>query len=273
MSLKTYFEKNRKRLRKRKRTIVALSVLAVMGLATATYAWFTVNTFVGVQDFELDISTGDDLRVSMDNLGSDISKYTHVITNEMLNSYLRKNYNTTLKDIILDPVTTNDGKNFTYQKGEKVSPNDKESYFEFECYFIASRDMHVHLTKEAANDDGKANGKNDGTSVTTSSPSPQSDVVKACRIDFNAADSSVKTYEPNKGTKVTNLNTFDLPGGSMTYNDSNNLFSLKKLTPKKVTMRLWLEGEDPECDNDIQRANLKVKLSFVGIREGRNTPA
>ena len=62
-----------------------------------------LNTFVGVQDFELDISTGDDLRVSMDNLGSDISKYTHVITNEMLNSYLRKNYNTTLKDIILDP--------------------------------------------------------------------------------------------------------------------------------------------------------------------------
>lgn len=272
MSLKNYFEKNRKRLRKRKRSIVALSVLAVLSLSTATFAWFTVNTFVGVQDFQLDISTGDDLRVSMDNHGSDITKYTHVITNEMLNSFLRKNYNTSLKDIILDPVTTNNGKNFTYQKGEKVSPNNKESYFEFECYFIASRDMHVHLTKEAADNDGKQTGKNDGTKVSTSSPAPQSDVVKACRIDFNSVDESVKTFEPNKGAKVTNLTTFDLPAGEMSYNDSNQLFTLKKLTPKKVTVRLWLEGEDPECDNDIQRANLTVRLSFIGIRDGRNTP-
>lgn len=116
MSLKEYFKKNQKRLKKRKRTIVALSILAVLGLATATYAWFTVNTFVGVQDFELEVSTGDDLRVSMDNHGSDINQYTHTITNDMLNSYLRKNYNTSLKDIILDPVTTSNGKDFTYQK-------------------------------------------------------------------------------------------------------------------------------------------------------------
>lgn len=272
MSLKTYFEKNRKRLRKRKRTIVALSILAVLGLSTATYAWFTVNTFAGVQDFELQISTGDDLRVSMDNHGSDIDKYTHVITNDMLNSYLRKNYNKTMKDIILDPVTTSNGKNFTYQHGEKVNANDDESYFEFECYFIATRDMHVYLTKEAADEDGKQNGKNDGTRVSTTSPAPQSDVVKACRIDFNSADESVKTYEPNKGAKVTALNTFDLPGGEMSYGDANQLFTLKKLTPKKVTVRLWLEGEDPECDNDIQRANLNVKLSFVGIRNGKNAP-
>ena len=44
--------------------------------------------------------------------------------------------------------------------------------------------------------------------------------------------------------------------------------------PNKVpdNMRVWLEGEDPECDNDIQRANLNVKLSFVGIRNGKNAP-
>ena len=58
----------------------------------------------------------------------------------------------------------------------------------------------------------------------------------------------------------------------MVYNDDNNLFTLEKLTPKKVTCRVWLEGEDPECDNDIQRANLQVKLAFVGIREGSNVP-
>lgn len=272
MTIKHYFNNTRLKLRKRKRLIVFLSVLAILGMTSATFAWFTVNTFAGVQDFELTVSTGDDLRVSMENHGSDIDQYTHVITNDMINSYLRSKYNKTMEDIILDPVTTNDGKAFAYQDGTRVEPNGDESYFEFECYFIATRDMHVHLTTEAADDNGRQTGSSGGTEVSTDSPAPQSDVVRACRMDFEGEGNSVKTWEPNKGTPVTSLTTFDLPSGNMSYDDSNNLFTLQKLTPKKVTMRLWLEGEDPECDNDIQRANLKVKLSFVGIRNGSNVP-
>jgi hypothetical protein len=239
-------------------------------LVTSTYAWFTVNTFAGVQDFELQISTADDLRVSMDNHGSDIDKYTHFITNDMINSYLRKNYNLTLEDILLDPVTTNDGKTFTFQNGAKTTPNLKEgSYFEFECYFIATRAMGVHLSTEGIDEEGN---KADGTKVTSKSPAPMNDVVKANRIAFDPDGGSVNTYEPNKGSAVTRLSTFDLPSGTMTYNSSNKLFELDKLTPKKVAIRLWLEGEDPECDNDIQRSELKVRLSFAGVRDGQNTP-
>ena len=272
MTIKTYFAKSRIRLRKRKRLIAFLSILAVLGLTTATFAWFTVNTFAGVQLFELQISTGDDLRVSMENHGSDIEQYTHVITNDMLNSYLRSRYNKTLEDIILDPVTTTDGRVFTYQNGTQVEPNADESYFEFECYFIATRNMHVHLTTEDADENGRQTGQSGGTQVLTSSPPPQSDVIRACRIDFDGEGNTIKTYEPNKEGQSTSLPTFDLPSGTMNYNDDNNLFTLEKLTPKKVTVRLWLEGEDPECDNDIQRANLQVKLAFVGIREGSDTP-
>ncbi len=272
VTLKTYFNNARKKLRKRKRLIVFLSISAILGLTSASFAWFTVNTFAGVQDFELTVSTGDDLRVSMENHGSDIDQYTHVITNDMLNSYLRSKYSKTMEDIILDPVTSTDGRVFAYQDGTRVEPNGDESYFEFECYFIATRDMHVHLTSEAADDNGRQNGQSGGTEVTSESPAPQNDVVRACRVDFEGEGNSVKTYEPNKNGQSTSLSTFDLPSGTMTYNDDNNLFTLQKLTPKKVTVRLWLEGEDPECDNDIQRANLKVKLSFVGIRNGSNTP-
>lgn len=270
MSVKTYFKKNRKKLRKRKRLIAFLSILAVLGLTTATYAWFTVNTFAGVQDFELKISTADDLRVSMDNHGSDIEQYTHEITNQMLNNYLRKNYNLTLEDILLDPVTTTNGKNFTYENGRKADPNDKAgSYFEFECYFIATRDMHVHLSTESVDENGN---KGKGTSVTSSSPAPQNDVIRANRIAFDPNGGSVKTYEPHKASAVTSLSTFDLPSGNMTYNNSNDLFTLDKLTPKKVAVRLWLEGEDPECVNRIQKSQLTVRLSFAGIRDGQSTP-
>lgn len=272
MSLKSYFDKTRKRLRKRKKLIVFLCIISILGLTTSTYAWFTVNTFAGVQDFELNISTGEDLRVSMDNHGSDIEKYTHVITNDMINSYLRKNYNKTLEDVILDPVTSNNGKTFTYQNGSAAEANGDESYFEFECYFIATKAMHVHLTSEdGVDEDGE---KIEGTKVSSDSPAPQNDVIRANRVSFEAAGdtSNAKTYEPNKGSQVTSLSTFDLPSGTMNYTDSNNLFHLEKLTPRKVTVRLWLEGEDPECVNRIQGSELSVRLAFVGIKDGQSAP-
>ena len=265
MSLKTYIQKNKKRLRKRKRLIVFLSILAVLGLSTATFAWFTVNTFAGVNDFEIKISTGEELRVSMDDHGSDIDQYVFEITNDMINSHLRK-YDTSLDDMVLYPVTTDDGTKFTYQYGSEAEPNDGSSYLEVDCYFIATREMWVHLTTET----GKEDDNKEGSAVSTTSPAPQSDIVRAIRMDFETADDGVKTWEPNKGAAVTRLTTFDLPSGDMTYNDDNNLFHLDKLTPKKVTFRLWMEGEDPECDNDVQQANLSVRLSFVGCDKNNN---
>jgi hypothetical protein len=273
VSLKSYIQKYRKRLRKRRSLIIFLSIITILSMTTATYAWFTVNTFAGVQDFELDISTDDDLRVSMENHGSDISRYTHILTNDMINSYLKKNYNKQIKDVVLDPVTSSNGKSFKYQNGKEAKPNDTDSYFEFECYFIATKAMHVHLTTEEGTDE--EGEKIHGTKVESDSPAPKNDVVKANRISFEAANATgnAKTYEPNKGRSVTSLSTFDLPSGTMTYNDSNNLFTLEKLTPRKVTVRLWLEGEDPECVNRIQGANLSVRLGFLGIKEGQSTPA
>lgn len=265
MSLKTYINSHRQRLRKRKRLIAFLSILAILGLSSATYAWFTVNTFAGVQDFELEISMGEDLRVSMENHGSDIDQYVHVVTNEMVDSYL-KDYNTSLDEMVLSPVTTSDGTKFTYQHGQVVNPN--EPYLEFKVWFIATTDMYVHLTTEGTDDDEHEHIL--GTEVTTTSPAPQSDIVKAIRMSFDSGD-SYKTYEPNKGASLsTALPTFDLPSGPMNYNNSNQLFHLEKLTPKQVTLRLWCEGEDPECDNDVQRANFRIQLSFLGCDENGN---
>lgn len=260
MSFKENLKKTRKRLRKRRKLIVFLSILAILGLTTSTYAWFTVNTFAGIKNFELDISTGEDLRVDMTNHGSDIEQYVKIITNDMINSYLR-NAGTNLDDMLLAPVTTNNGSDFRFEHGAAATAN--EHYLEFETYFIGSKEMWVHLSTEAFDDHGE---RLDGSKVSTTSPAPQSDVVRACRIDFQTAD-SVATWEPNKGTAVTSLRTFDLPSGTMVYNDSNELFHLDKLTPKKVTIRLWLEGEDPECDNDIMAANLTTQLAFIGCDE------
>jgi hypothetical protein len=256
---------------KRMRVIVFVSLITLLSMISSTVAWFTVNTLAGVDSLDMHISVSAQLKVSMENHGTDLTQYEKVITNEMIDSYLRAKSNTTLADLLLDPVTTTDGVTFTNQRGTIREANNR-SYLEFECYFIATRNMTVHLTNEEADINGDPTGRIGGTAVSTTSPAPQSDVVRACRVDFEGEGNAVNTWEPNKEGQSTSLPTFDLPAGATTYSDDNNLFTLEKLTPKKVTVRVWLEGEDPECDNDIQRADLKIKLSFVGIREGSNTP-
>ncbi len=253
----------------RKRMIIFVAIITLLSMVTSTVAWFTVNTFAGVQLFELNISTGEDLRVSMENHGADIEQYTHVITNDMVNTYLGR-YNTTLNDLLLAPVTTNNVANYTFENGTAVEPNRRGTYLEFKCWFIGTRDMYVHLTTEGNAPEGEhvstiENGVV-GTRVATTSPAPQSDIVSAIRVGFNS-DSGSNTWEPNKNGQSTSLPTFDLPSGNMVYSNENQLFHLDPLTPKEVTISVWMEGEDPECDNDVQGAQLQVQLAFVACDE------
>lgn len=250
-------------LRKRKRIIIFVAIITLLSMTTATVAWFTVNTFAGVDNLDLHISVSAQLKVAMEDYGTDLSKYTKVITNEMVDSYLAKQ-NTKLSDILLDPVTTTNGKELTNRAGAVREPN-KRTYLEFECYFIATEDMWVHLTTESTEA-----GNDDGTKVTTTSTGPQADVVNCTRVSFESADGSMAIYEPNKDVAVNGQTTFDLPGGAMVYSDSTRLFHLDELSPKKVTIRVWIDGEDPQCDDDVQSAQLGVQLGFVGCDNDNN---
>lgn len=247
-------------LKRRKRLIVFVAIITLLSMTTATVAWFTVNTFVGVDTLDLHISVSAQLKVSMEDHGSNLDEYVKVITNEMIDGYLAKD-NTKLEDIILDPVTTRTGTPLTNKAGTAREPN-KRSYLEFECYFIATEDMWVHLTTEAAeNIEGS-----EGTNVSTESTGPKADVVNCVRVGFETASDGTAIYEPNKGAPVNGQNTFDL-STPMVYSNSTRLFHLDELTPKKVTIRLWIDGEDPQCDDDVQDADLRVAMSFVGCDE------
>lgn len=250
--------------KKRKRVIVLVSILTLLSMVTSTYAWFKVNTFSGVDSLDLHISVSAQLKVGMEDYGTDLDKYTKVITNEMINSYLARD-NTSLEEILLDPVTSDDCRIFRSQRGAERQPNDR-SYLEFECFFIATEDMWVHLTTESTDE-----GMDDGTRVSTDSTGVKADVVNCTRIGFDAGDSGIATYEPNRGTPVTALSTFDLPSGTMQYTDSTRLFHLNAMEPTKATIRLWIEGEDPQCDDDVQDAHLAVQLGFIGCDEN-NVP-
>ncbi|MBQ3073938.1 MAG: hypothetical protein IJD19_04575 [Ruminococcus sp.] len=250
--------------KKRKALIIFISLLTLLAMTTSTVAWFRVNTFAGVDTLDLQISVSAQLKVSMEDHGTDLDRYEKVITNEMVNGYLA-NYNTNLDEILLDPVTTTYGEVFTNQRGMERAPNDR-SYLEFDCYFIATEDMWVHLTTESTEA-----GNDDGTKVSTNSTGPQADVVNCTRVGFATDRNGSAIYEPNKGYPVNGQTTFDLPSGTMVYTNNTRLFHLNAMEPTKVTIRLWIDGEDPECDDDVQNAHLAVQLGFIGC-DDNNIP-
>ncbi len=246
--------------RKRKALIVFVSMMTLLSMITSTYAWFKINTFAGVDSLDMHISVSAQLKVSMENHGTELDEYEKVITNEMINGYLGQ-YNTSLEDIILDPVTTTNGITFTNQRGAERQPNNR-SYLQFKCYFIATEDMWVHLTTESTEEQME-----DGTKVSTNSTGAKADVINCPRVGFVAANGDSAIYEPNAGTPVNGQNTFDLPSGTMVYSDSTRLFHLNAMEPTEVTVNLWIDGEDPQCDDDVQDAHLAVQLGFIGCDE------
>lgn len=246
--------------KKRKRLIVLISLLVLLSMTTATYAWFTVNTFAGVDSLDLHISVSAQLKVSMEDHGKNLDQYVKEITNEMIDGYLAT-AGTSLEEIVLDPVTSDNGRVYRSQRGAEREAN-KRSYLEFECFFIATEDMWVHLTTESTDA-----GLDNGTRVSTESTGPKADVVNCARVNFDAGVGGMATYEPNKESQITGLPTFDLPSGTMVYSDNTRLFHLNAMEPTKVTIRLWIEGEDPQCDDDVQDAHLSVQLGFIGCDE------
>ncbi len=248
---------------RRKALIVFVSVLTLLSMVTSTYAWFKINTFAGVDTLDMHISVSAQLKVSMENHGTDLDLYDKIITNDMIDTYLSR-YNTNLDEIVLDPVTTSDGITFTNQRGAEKQPNDR-SFLQFKCFFIATEEMWVHLTTESTDD-----GMDDGTMVTTESTGSKADVINCPRVGFVAENGDSAIYEPNAGTPVNSQSTFDLPSGTMVYSDSNRLFHLNAMEPTEVTVSLWIDGEDPQCDDDVQDAHLAVQLGFIGCDEDNN---
>ena len=62
--------------------------------------------------------------------------------------------------------------------------------------------------------------------------------------------------------------TFDV---GQSFSNDTRLFHLDKLTPKQITFRIWAEGNDPECDNDVQDANVTFEMLFGGTDENNST--
>ena len=246
----------------KRRTTFLLSVIAMLVLITATLAWFTLSNFANVNDITLNISTAPELFLDIENRGTeDLTLWKKTLTNEMVNTYLASVNAPDIEKQLLDPVTTSNGINFFSQHGVARTANS-DTYMEFKVWFIATKEMYVHLSGQTV----EIGDEQATTSVTTTETGVKADVVNCLRVSFEdeSVTGAAPIYEPNKGTAVAGQTTFDV---SNTFNNDTRVFHLDAMTPKQITVRIWVEGEDPECDNDVQSANLTLTMLFGGSDE------
>lgn len=247
---------------KRKFTFL-LSIIAMLVLVTATLAWFTLSNFASVNEINLKISTAPELYLDIENRGTDVTQWKKVLTNEMINSYLSSVSAPKLDEQRLDPVTTSNGISFQSQSGASRSANESASFLEFKVWFIATTDMYVHLSGQTV----QVEGNNATTACTTTETGAKADIVNAVRVSYEDSGSAA-IWEPHKGAAVNGQSTFDV---GQNFGSDSRLFHLNKLEPKQITVRIWAEGNDPECDNDVQDSNVTFQMLFGGADENGNS--
>ena len=247
---------NKKNVRQRVYISLMLTLIALVAVTAATVAWFSIADRTKVNTMGLDIVA--DVEMSMDLDAHDtIDQYVRTLSFESIQNRIRKEKGFSMSATPLSPVTTSDYSTFTYENG-KVAEASEGSYLEFTLHFMAAKDMIVHLT--SADSD---TGKGDGTMVSSGVAA----LPQAMRISFTA-DGQTWVYDPGAGDFLSSsgaVKVFGLaPAADMKVGDNNALFTLKEGEDKPVVVHIWLEGTDPQCTDELKKADYSIKLRFTG---------
>lgn len=243
-------------------TSLLLALIAIVSVTAATTAWLTIGDRTRVHSMAMDVTAGPNIRFDLDPHDT-IEEYVHTLTFSDIASRLMLDRGFDATDTPLQPVTTEDYVHFTLQDGTEVPPEDG-SFLEFTLHFMATKDVVVHLTSENSDD------ALDGTAVTSSVGA----LPPAMRISFTDGNTTY-VYDPgmeNTSVEVFGAKNFGLPSAAnMTYTDDNAMFSLKEGENKPIVVHIWLEGEDPQCTDELQSADYQIQLRFQATDEN-NTP-
>ena len=239
-------------------TSALLVLLAFVSVAASTTAWMTIADRTRVRSMRMEITSGPNLRFDLDP-HQEFEDYVKSLTFAQISRRIAKDQGYDPKETPLSPVTTDDCVHFTLEDGSPAKTGD---YLEFILHFMAMEDMVVHLTSADSTQGG------DGTLVSSEAEG----LPPALRISFTAEETSI--YHPGMGnsSEATPMGRlFGLPAGDkMEYHAGNALFSLKKGVDKAVTVRIWLEGTDENCTDEVRDAEFQIQLRFAGTDEKGN---
>lgn len=247
---------NKKTVRQRVYISLMLTLIALVAITSATVAWFSIADRTKVNTMGLDIVADVEMRMDLDAHDT-IDQYVRTLSFESIQNRIQREKGFSMSATPLSPVTTSDYSTFTYENG-KVAEATEGSYLEFTLHFMAAKDMIVHLTSAESD-----TGKGDGTMVSSSVAA----LPQAMRISFTA-DGQTWVYDPGAGDFLSSsgaVKVFGLaPAEDMKVGDNNALFTLKEGEDKPVVVHIWLEGTDPQCTDELKKADYSIRLRFTG---------
>ena len=249
-------DQEKKNVRQRVYISLMLTLIALVAVTAATVAWFSIADRTKVNTMGLDIVADVEMRMDLDAHDT-IDQYVRTLSFESIQNRIQREKGFSMSATPLSPVTTSDYSTFTYENG-KVAEAAEGSYLEFTLHFMAAKDMIVHLT--SADSD---TGKGDGTMVSSGVAA----LPQAMRISFTA-DGQTWIYDPGMDDTSETLGTaktFGLAAASdMQLSDANSIFTLKEGKDKTVVVHIWLEGTDPQCTDELKKADYSIRLRFTG---------
>lgn len=234
---------------------VLLAFIALVSVTAASVAWFTIADFTKVHSMSMEITSGTNLRFDLD-AHEQFEEYCKSLSFSRIADRMQRDLGYDMRRIPLEPVTTKDCQTFAFEDGTVVEPS-QGAYLEFTLHFMATEDMLIHLTSR------DSDGEEDGTMVE----STNSSLPETMRISFSVAGQDM-VFCPGLGdTYITeeNVKYFGLPAGeNMQPNENNQMFWVQKNVDCPVVVRIWLEGTDPACTDELRNADYQIRLRFVG---------
>ena len=242
-------------LRRRLTATVLLVLFALVAIAMASFAWFSIADQAKARQLALTANAGNSLRFDLDAHDS-FDQYVSTLGFDQISARISLEQGVDIDSSKLQPVTTSDGQSFTYEDGSEAQAQTG-AYLEFTLHFISHQDVIVRLTGEAGRN-GEA-----GTAFSSSVDG----LPQAMRMSFTC-DGRTWIYDPNLGSSASTsggVTTFGIPAGASS--EVADMFGLVAETDKSTIVRIWLEGTDPNCTNMIKGVDYAVTMRFEGIEQ------
>jgi len=248
-----------------------VAVFAFIVTIGSTYAWFNITNVGGMDEVTLNVKAEDSLLILLDDK---TNPYNLVDDATFLNN--PANYKTTLTPddlaaanysvgtVIMTPITTLDGEAFTTRGLVSVT----EGYVEISFWVMSQsknanigvRDFYISASNTNPDKDIVIDtvrlSVDGGTGGTVSIYGNDKDYL------FNDGSGSANTAAAafnQKYYKATGANETD---NTATLSSVVTAFDLVADTPEKVTIRIWIEGWDGDCNNSMLGAVFDVGFSF-----------
>lgn len=304
-------QKNIVKKAKKIRSMVMMTLLCVLMLSAATYAWFTLSNTAKVSNLTMTVGNVTGLQIAEDN-GSEPTQESDWKSQIEGGEIKGKLLPATTKDgIIMESPVYNDstgavkdtaeesntGENIKKLTKDKNDDNYEGYWIERTFYLRARGGDGTTKIKLADGENIGADGKwstdtavsnnYNGTYVLSKNVA-ENDILPgaAVRISFQIDGedpASATVFEPNSNfgavapnraeneredakKKIIDSTVTETMSGTCTFpSGKDNILVLENNKATKIIMRIWIEGEDPQCGNEISAKDIVTQLKFVTV--------